>query len=195
MRFRSIYFCLILPFGLARASTSKPEKRSSDSSSDFNLSLADYYTGPEFTPPPYLKPFIQHVNDLEIEYLEFFTQLRPVNKAPEVLSQCLYTNDKKLKTRKPTLGRKLKGFFKHVEKQLFGEPPPKPIFQNYCAQTWLTINVYYHIVASDDANFKYVTMDMLRWQVCLTSISLTVLLRAKYSCNADSLLEQVLCTS
>ncbi|OAL52535.1 hypothetical protein IQ07DRAFT_678496 [Pyrenochaeta sp. DS3sAY3a] len=158
MHFRSIYLCFILPFGLAHAS------RSSDSAYYSNLSFADYYTGPEFTPPPYLKPFVQHVNDLEIEYLEFFTQLRPVNKAPEVLSQCLYTNDKKVKARRSFLSRKLKGFFKHVEKQLFGEPPTKPIFQNYCAQTWLTINVYYHIVASDDANFKYVTMDMLRWQ-------------------------------
>ncbi|RYN17042.1 hypothetical protein AA0117_g12335 [Alternaria alternata] len=158
MNFRLAYLYLIFTFGFASSFFT--------SLSELNLTLADYYVGEEFVAPRYLERFSQHLNDLEIEYLEFFTQLRPVKEAPVVLSSCLTPGGSNKAKRGPfsKFGRKLKGFLKHVEKQLFGEPPAKPIFQKFCAATRLTINVYYHVVTSSDSNFKFVTEAMIKDQ-------------------------------
>src|SRR4051812_32680558 len=55
-----------------------------------DMPFDDYHDGSKYVPPPYLPTFSEHLNDIEIEYLEFIKQLRPAkDEAPVILSDCL----------------------------------------------------------------------------------------------------------
>ncbi|KAJ9653634.1 hypothetical protein H2201_009119 [Coniosporium apollinis] len=127
-----------------------------------------------FTAPPYTAAFVEHLDSIEVEYLEFFTQLAPVGIPPVAISRCLTPehirgNSTKLTKRisfkdfKRAV-RKFSGLLKHEVDKIFGLPPPKPKFGGFCAATSLRIDVYYHVVTSSFANFQLATRDQITEQ-------------------------------
>ncbi|PVH68763.1 hypothetical protein DL98DRAFT_599237 [Cadophora sp. DSE1049] len=123
----------------------------------------DYFTGSKFTPPPYREEFEQHLDAVEAEYLEFFTQLSPVGVPPVVISPCL-SNATLLLERGGLSIRKLKGWLNHKIDDILGRPPRRPVFKKYCDLTSLSIRIYYHVVASSFSGFDLVTPDQIETQ-------------------------------
>jgi hypothetical protein len=130
----------------------------------------DYFTGSKFTPPPYREEFVQHLDAIETEYLEFFTQLSPVGVPPVAISPCL-SNSSLLSKRGGPSFRKLKGWLKHKADDILGRPPARPVFKKYCAATQFSIPVYYHIVTSSLSGFASVTPERIEAQVSVYFLS------------------------
>ncbi|OCL08531.1 hypothetical protein AOQ84DRAFT_388796 [Glonium stellatum] len=123
--------------------------------------IHDYYEGDKYFSPDYTPAFSQHIDAIEIEYLEYFTQLAPVKVPPIVLSPCLSKNQTEEKRGFVTtlahfkeFARQLPGLLNHEINKALGRPPMKPKYAGYCVPTSLTINLYYHVVASSQENFN-----------------------------------------
>ena len=123
--------------------------------------IHDYYEGDKYFSPDYTLEFSEHIDAIEIEYLEYFTQLAPVKVPPIALSPCLSGKQTKEKrgflTTLPhfkEFARQLPGLLNHEINKVLGRPPMKPKYAGYCVPTSLTINLYYHVVASNQENFS-----------------------------------------
>ena len=116
---------------------------------------------------PYLPEFSDHVNALEIEHLEYFKQLDPVNEPPVVISDCLATgpHNGTLVVKRWNPLRRLAKYLDRKIDEIRGKPPEKPVYAKYCAATDITIAVYYHVVVGTDANLGLVTRKMITDQV------------------------------
>ncbi|KAH7029860.1 uncharacterized protein B0I36DRAFT_412212 [Microdochium trichocladiopsis] len=130
-----------------------------------NLRLGDYYDGPKFKPPPYLTDFSEHLNDIEVEYLEYIKQLTPVNEPPTILSSCLMpatnANGTTIVRRGPF--RKLRKLLQKQIDRLLPRPPTFKGFKyrNFCSPDKLTIYVYYHVVVGSYDKFSLARKDQI----------------------------------
>jgi hypothetical protein len=163
-----LLFFLNTRFGVVTAEGSKIEARLVGPSTNLtNESVRDYYVGPVYMPPSYTQEYLEHLNAIEVEYFEFFSQLRPASGSRTILSPCLRKREfPKISINEFKKGvRRLPGALKHEIDNLLGRPPRKPAFPNFCFTSTLSINVYYHIVSSTFDDFSKVKPELLDAQV------------------------------
>lgn len=136
-----------------------------------NRSVHDHYPGSQFIPPPYYQGFLDHLDAIEVEYLEFFSQLAPIGEPPVIISPCLQNGTTLERRFKISIGqfkkavRKLKGLLNREINRILGTGPPKPVFTKWCTMTSLRIPVYYHVVSSNFERFANVKPEVIDSQV------------------------------
>lgn len=124
----------------------------------------DYYTGKTFTPPPYRQEFIDHLDAIEIEYLEYFSQLSPTDGKHQNISPCLSKNAQ-LQRRAPLRNRTYPALLRPNVNLELGLAATQPVYKKFCTPTTLEIRVFYHVVSSSLDAFRSVTPEMIANQV------------------------------